>query len=103
MSPNKANTFFSSIGVMNYLVHIYRLLCALEATGFGKKREMVCLFSFLLYSFIFVFCPFPESAMFSSMFFVHMKIVRGLKKPSPALGPSSSPGSLRFLLQEFER
>lgn len=103
MSPNKANTFFSSIGVMNYLVHIYRLLCALEATGFGKKREMVCLFSFLLYSFIFVFCPFPESAMFSSMFFVHMKIVRGLKKPSPALGPSSSPGSLCFLLQEFER
>jgi len=23
---------------MNYLAHVYRLLCALEAAAFGKKR-----------------------------------------------------------------
>lgn len=31
----KLTRFFSSVRVMNYLVHIFSLLCALEATAFG--------------------------------------------------------------------
>lgn len=40
---------------MNYLVHIYSLLCALETTAFGKKRgDFFHLFSIFLYSSLFV-------------------------------------------------
>lgn len=64
---------------MNYLVHVYSLLCALEITAFGKKRGD---FSFIFHPFVqltfcfLLFYSFPESVMFSSKLFTHKEVVR---------------------------
>lgn len=40
---------------MNYLVHVYSLLCALEGIAFERRERIFSSFSILLYKSLFVF------------------------------------------------
>lgn len=88
----------ASVRVMNYLVHVYSLLCALEAIAFGKKRGfLVCFPSFCVSHFLFSsFLSFSWVCQVFSKLFTCKQVVRSSKNPSPALGPSESPGSPAF-------
>lgn len=73
-------TRFSSVRVANYLVHIYRLLCALEATAFEKERGLFVYFpSFCTAPLLFsLFLPFSRVCLAAHWLFAQKEIARAL-------------------------